>query len=169
MQTRYIDLDTPLFTRYLLEGSIDGEKWFVLADKRNAQTNLCHDFICFDTKVKARYIKVTGVEFPYGAAMAVSGLRVFGLGNNQKPEAVKAEAIRTDGMDAQLCCKKDDRATGYNARYGIAPNKLYSNWLVYEQYELKLPFFDAAQKEYYVCVDVFNENGVTEGEVVKMV
>lgn len=167
-QTRYIDLDTPLHTRYLLEGSLDGENWFVLADKREAQTNLCHDFICLEDKAKARYIKVTGAEFPYGAVMAVSGLRVFGLGSGPKPAAVTVEALRIGGMDALLRWPKEDSATGYNVRYGIAPTKLYSSWMVYGRCELELSFLDAAQPEYYVCVDAFNENGVTEGQAVKM-
>lgn len=167
-QTRYIDLDTPLFTRYLLEGSIDGEHWCVLADKRNAQTNLCHDFIFFEEKIEARYIRVTGVEFPYNSVMAISGLRVFGLGNGQKPNAVKPETKRTDGMDARITWEKEDIAMGYNVRYGIAPDKLYSSWMVYDECELNLTFLDAEQEEYYVCVDAFNENGVTEGEAVKI-
>lgn len=52
-------------------------------------------------------------------------------------------------------------------RYGIAPDKLYQSWLVYDADEVTLSTLMAGQ-DYYVCVDSFNENGITTGEIIKM-
>ena len=52
-------------------------------------------------------------------------------------------------------------------RYGIAPNKLYQSWLVYDADEVTLSTLMAGQT-YYVCVDSFNENGITTGKIIKM-
>ena len=168
-QTRYIDMDKGLRTRYLLEGSADGESWFVLADKTEAETNLCHDYLLFENGMQLRYVKVTGYEFPYGAAMAISGLRVFGNGDGSLPGKARATAQRlAGGMDAHIRWEAPPEAQGCNVRYGIAPGKLYSSWLVYGAQELALPFLDAEQPAYYVCVDAFNESGITPGDVIEV-
>ena len=51
--------------------------------------------------------------------------------------------------------------------YGIAPDKLYQSWLVYDADEVMLSTLMAGQT-YYVCVDSFNENGITTGKIIKM-
>ena len=42
------------------------------------------------------------------------------------------------------------------------------SWLVYGAEEVKLTTLIKGQ-EYYVCVDSFNENGITPGEIIKVV
>lgn len=159
---RYIDPDPTLRTRYLLEGSADGSEWFVLSDKRSAETNLPHDYLELDG-VKLRYVRVTAEKLPYDEPFALSGLRVFGLGNCAAPEAVAAfDASRQDAMTAKLSWKASDRAIGYNIRYGISPDKLYSSHMVYGQTEVLLTMLNAGQN-YYAAVDAFGEGGVTEG------
>lgn len=56
-------------------------------------------------------------------------------------------------------------AQGCNIRYGIAPDKLYQSWLVYGVKELDLSTLMAGQ-DYYLRVDSFNENGITEGSLL---
>ena len=164
---RYIDPDPTLRTRYLLEGSADGSAWFSLADKLGAETNLPHDYIELDG-LKLRYVRVTAEKLPYDEPFALSGLRVFGLGNEPAPEAVKAfDVERPDALTAKLSWKAVDRATGYNVRYGIAPDKLYSSHMVYGQTEVLLTMLNAGQS-YYAAVDAFGEGGVTEGECLPL-
>ena len=164
---RYIDPDPTLRTRYLLEGSADGSTWFSLADKLGAETNLPHDYIELDG-LKLRYVRVTAEKLPYDEPFALSGLRVFGLGNEPAPEAVKAfDVERPDALTAKLSWKAVDRATGYNVRYGIAPDKLYSSHMVCGQAEVLLTMLNAGQT-YYAAVDAFGEGGVTEGECLPL-
>ena len=159
---RYIDPDPTLRTRYLLEGSADGSDWFVLTDKRSAESNLPHDYLELDG-VKLRYVRVTAEKLPYDEPFALSGLRVFGRGNCAAPEAVTAfDASRPDAMTAKLSWKAADRAIGYNVRYGISPDKLYSSHLVCGRTEVLLTMLNAGQS-CYAAVDAFGEGGVTEG------
>ena len=160
---RYIDPDPTLRTRFLMEGSADGNEWFVLADKRSAETNLPHDYIEMDA-VKLRYVRVTVEKLPYDEPFALSGLRVFGLGNEEAPESVKEfDTVQHDAMTVKLRWKASDRAIGYNIRYGIAPDKLYNSHMVYGQTEVLLTTLNAGQT-YYAAVDSFGEGGVTEGK-----
>ena len=164
---RYIDPDKNLFTRWLLEGSADGKEWTVLADKRCADTNLPHDAVELDG-AKLRYIRVTAEKLPYDSFFALSGLRVFGYGNCDAPDPVgQAEVQRPDPMTAVLKWKPSGRATGYNVRYGIAPDKLYSSHMVNGTDEVTLTMLNAGTK-YYACIDAFGEGGVTEGTVTEL-
>ena len=164
---RYIDPDPTLRTRYLLEGSTDGRAWFVLADKRQAETNLPHDYLELDG-VKLRYLRVTAEKLPYDEPFALSGLRVFGFGGCDAPAPLKeAKAERTDAMTAHLYWEPSEGAIGYNIRYGIAPDKLYLSHMVYGQNEVLLTMLNAAQT-YYAAVDAFGEGGVTEGTVFRL-
>lgn len=45
--------------------------------------------------------------------------------------------------------------------WGIAPDKLYSSWMVYDENELFMRSLTTTQ-DYYFCVEAFNENGVAE-------
>ena len=177
IQLNFSDVEVPMLevdkalrsnvTRYLLEGSAEGSEWFSLADKRGAETNLPHDYIELDG-LKLRYVRVTAEKLPYDEPFALSGLRVFGLGNEPAPEAVKAfDVERPDALTAKLSWKAVDRATGYNVRYGIAPDKLYSSHMVYGQTEVLLTMLNAGQS-YYAAVDAFGEGGVTEGECLPL-
>ena len=70
-------------------------------------------------------------------------------------------------MDALVKWNPIENAQGYNVRYGIAPDKLYMSWLVYDANEVSLSTLIKGQ-DYYICVDSFNENGITAGEVLKL-
>lgn len=62
---------------------------------------------------------------------------------------------------------KADGAIGYNVRFGIAPDKLYSSYQVYGSEEAFITTLNAGEA-YYYSIDAYNENGVTEGVVHKM-
>ena len=59
-------------------------------------------------------------------------------------------------------------AQGYNVLWGIAPDKLYSSWMVYGNNELLMKSLTIDQ-DYYFCVEAFNENGVSLRSEVKHV
>ena len=165
--SRYIDTNAALKTRWLLEGSLDGAEWFTISDKSAADTDLSHDYLVVDG-MALRYLRITAVELPYDASFAVSGLRVFGQGEGAKPASVQQTSVQySDRMTARLQWPVADGAMGYDVKYGIAPDKLYSSYLVYEKSELLLTTLTKGQ-QYYVRIDSFNENGVTEGPVGKI-
>ena len=164
---RYIDPDPNIRTRWLLEGSEDGTVWTILMDKRDAESDLAHDYIPLDG-VKLRYLRVTAAELPYGGPFALSGLRVFGKGNCDAPDSVSTAAVtRPDAMTARLNWSASRRADGYNIRYGISPDKLYSSHMVCGQTVVLLTTLNAGQT-YYAAVDAFGEGGVTTGKIFKI-
>lgn len=167
---RYIAKSEKIYTRYLLEGSVDGKNWEILADKRTVNTDLSHDYLVFEDGKNIRYIRITVKELPYNQKFALSGLRVFGNGNDEKPSQVKnirAKKCADDVLCADVVWDKLENATGYNVRYGISPDKLYSSYLVYDENSVKITMLNR-NSEYYVAVDSFNESGITKGEAVKM-
>ena len=111
---------------------------------------------------------MTGGELPYGQVMRISGLRIFGNGSGEKCEAAQAKAERVGDLEAVVSWQPIENAQGCNVRYGIAPDKLYMSWMVYGTEEVKLTTLIKGQ-EYYVCVDSFNENGITPGQIIKVV
>src|SRR5690606_36785964 len=92
-----------------------------------------------------------------------SGLRVFGLGDGVAPWTVRRLSVTRDEdrRGATVTWDTQESAQGYKVRWGIAPDKLYSSWMVYEKGELELKGLTAGQP-YYVAIEAFNENGVSE-------
>ena len=165
--SRYIDSSKDLKTRYVLEGSLDKENWFMIEDASKAESLRCHPYILLNEEFEVRYLRVTSVELPYGEVFALSGLRVFGKGHGDLPESVRnIRAERTaDGMGCIIRFDEAKDARGYNIRFGVAENKLYSSYQVYEKNEVLLTTLNADQ-EYYLAVDSFNENGIRKGDTV---
>lgn len=165
---RYTDDGKKLHTRYILESSLDGENWQMIADESSTEEDRSHPYWILSEKFKIRYVRVTAVELPYHSRFALSSLRVFGLDDGEKPKAVTQLQIRQlDTMTAFLQWKQSPEAMGYNIRYGISADKLYTSYLVYEKQELLLTGLNAGQ-EYFVCIDAFNESGITEGVLYKL-
>ena len=165
---RYIDSGPELHTRWLLEGSEDGETWRVLCDKREADSDLAHDCVFFENAETLRYLRLSATELPYGKKVALSGLRVFGEAKGAAPTAVdKANVVRTDDTTAYLTWAASENAIGYNIRYGIAPDKLYASHLVYGESSVLLTLLNKGQ-EYFYAVDSFGEGGITKGSVHPM-
>jgi xylan 1,4-beta-xylosidase len=164
--SRAID-PAPHPTEWLLEVSTDGTTWTTVQDNRGTGIDAPHKFVTLEAGSLARFVRLTGGAMPYGGYFAVSGLRVFGIGNGTAPAAVSPTATRLEGRDAAISWAPVDGAQGYNVRYGIHPEKLYSSWMVYGDAELNLSSLNAGHA-YWVAVDSFNENGITVGGVIEV-
>lgn len=164
---RYIDIDHSLYTRYIVEGSLDEEDWFIVVNKSESIDNLPNDFIELQSLQKMRFIRVTAIELPYNERFAISGLRVFGKGNGIAPKPVEHASGKNiyDDQTAKISWEQIDDAIGYNIRYGIAPDKLYLSHMQYEKNEVVLGSFNS-HMNYYFTIDSFNESGITKGRTV---
>lgn len=160
-----------IFHKYVLEHSADGTNWETLADRSENDTDNTHQYIQLDDKVSTRFIRIKNLEVPDGH-FTLSGLRVFGKGNGEKPGKVtslKAERNPGDRRSVQLSWEKAEGAVGYNISFGTDEGKLYQNYMVYSDTAVTINSLNAGQ-EYYFSIESFNENGTTEGgEVVKTV
>lgn len=163
-QARYIE-EKELTTRYLLEGSLDGVEFFVIEDKRNAETDLSHDFLVREEGIQVRFLRISNMKVPYDQKPCISGLRVFGNMEGKPPVQAEYTAIRTSGIDMEIEIKDDGKtdAQGYNILWGSAPDKLYHSCLTYEKKKRIGALVDG--RNYCVRVDAFQECGITEGEI----
>lgn len=159
---------SPMTHRYVLEVFNDGT-WMTVCDKRENTRDVPHDFVTMQTPTRARHIRIRCAHMPAGGKFAISGLRVFGMSQAQRPEAVKHVNVTREntGMQAQITWQADPSATGYNIQWGHAPHKLYHSFMVYDQNDLELRALDQ-DKCYWLRIDAFNEGGVTEGVVLEM-
>lgn len=153
-------------TRWVLEGSCDGITYFVIEDKSKAKTDLSHDFIVREEGVKARYLRLTIIELPYNQTPCVSGLRVFGKVEGTLPTATSDVQIELVGdLDMTVSWKSD--AISHNILWGYEPDKLYHSYMVFGKKEQKIGALVKGEP-LYVRVDSFNEVGITEGQVIKV-
>ena len=165
-QARYIE-EAETRTRWKLWASLDGESWSVLADKTSADTDLSHDLQVFEEGIRARCIKLTAMEVPYGQAPCVSGLRVFGLGEGSAPKAADFTAVRSSDLDMEVLIEPQADTVGFNILFGSSPEKLYHSYMVFESGTKRVGALIKG-REYYLRVDAFNECGITEGKTVKL-
>lgn len=153
--------------RYLVEASVDGVHWQVLADYRNSFRDAPHNYIELDRPAEARFIRYRHHYVP-GKNLAMGDIRVFGLGRGKKPTAVKGFAVArdTDERNARISWQPVKGTQGYNVLWGVAPDKLYSSWMVYGDNSLDLHSLTVGQK-YYFAVEAFNENGISQRVFLK--
>ena len=165
-QARYIE-EKDYTTQWKLEGSTDGERWFDIEDKSDAVTDLSHDLIVREEGFAARYLRLTDMAVPYGQNPCVSGLRVFGLGDSAKPETPTFTAARMGDLDMLVQIKEQTDTLGYNILFGSAPEKLYHSDMVFAAGSHRIGALIHG-RDYFVRVDAFNENGITEGVCIKL-
>jgi hypothetical protein len=165
---RYIDREHhPL--RWLLEGSLDGEGWFVVEDKCETESDLPHDLIVREAGITLRFLRLTVTAVPYGVAPCVSGLRVFGMGNSKKPPRPIVRAERLGELDFLVSAEESDGTTGFNILWGHRQDKLYHSYLcIGKKLDKKRIGAIIKGKTLFMRVDAFNENGITHGEVIRL-
>ncbi len=170
VQINYADQDAEflgkssgVFHQYKLLYSLDGKKWSMLADKSKNKTDVPHDYVELEKPVQARFIKLENVHMPTGK-FALSGLRVFGNGNDAKPAPVNDFVVlrtKKDPRSAYIKWRATDDAYAYNLYYGTDPDKLYTSIMIYSNNEYWMKEMDL-KKDYYFSIEAINENGVSE-------
>jgi hypothetical protein len=154
--------------RYIIKGSEDGNNWQVIVNRADSYRDTPNDYVELSAPTRLRYIRYENVQVPT-PHLAISGLRVFGIGEGKKPKTPGNFRVerQTDRRDALISWSPSEGSQGYNVLWGIAPDKLYSSWLVYGDTQLELKSLNVDQS-YYFTVEAFGENGVSSrGKVVK--
>ena len=150
-----------LYHRYVIEGSVDGKSWITLVDRKNNFRDVPNDYAELGIPQTVRYIRYQNIHVPT-PNLAISGLRIFGIGPGKLPQTVKNFSVnrKIDRRDAMIAWDKQSNAQGYNVLWGIAPDKLYNSWMVYDINSLDLKSLSTDQI-YYFSIEAFNENGVS--------
>ncbi|MBI9064435.1 MAG: discoidin domain-containing protein, partial [Marinilabiliaceae bacterium] len=162
--------DASIYHQYLIEVSNDSEQWETIIDKTDNRTDCPHDYLQLPQKISARYVRLINKKIPDGN-FALSGFRVFGKAPGKKTGGIDDFNIvrkTDDPRVVTLHWKRIPNATGYNIRYGHDIDKLYHNYMVYNDTSLVIRSLDK-DKNYYFAVDVFNETDIAKSKVVKLV
>ena len=115
----------------------------------------------------ARYLRLSNMAVPYGQNPCVSGLRVFGLGEGDKPAQARFYAERIEDLDMLVSVADQEDALGWNILFGSSPEKLYHSYMVFAPGPRRIGALIKG-RDYYVRVDAFNESGITEGVCAKL-
>lgn len=151
-----------LYHQYTISGSLDGKEWKVMVDRSENTRDVPNDYVELPVPQKVRYIRYNNIHVPT-PHLSLSDLRVFGNGEGKAPKPIKEFSVvrKTDKRDAEINWSPQKNSTGYNVLWGIAPDKLYSSWMVYGENSLELKSLNTDQT-YYFAIEAFNENGVSE-------
>ena len=169
LQLNFHDHEAGIYTRtdglrhrFTIEASLDGRNWETIVDWSNSYKDAPNAYIPLSIPVKAKSVRYKNIEVP-GRNLAMSEIRVFGLGDGAKPSKVKDFVVerQEDRRDASFSWKPVKGAQGYNIRWGIAPDKLYHSWLIYGDTEHFMRSFDRGTS-YYISIEAFNENGISQ-------
>jgi hypothetical protein len=175
-QLNFHDHESGIYTRvdglrhrFTIEVSDDGKNWQTVVDRSNSYKDAPNAYIVLNQPVHGKYVRYKNLEVP-GPNLALSEIRVFGIGDGKKPDRVKNFKVKreADRRDAAFSWSPAKDAQGYNIRWGIAPDKLYQSWLIYDVNEHFMLCLDRGTS-YYFTIEAFNENGISEQtEIIKV-
>ncbi|MDX1642322.1 MAG: family 43 glycosylhydrolase [Balneolaceae bacterium] len=146
------------FQSYAVEVSNDNQNWTMLLDKSNVTQDLRHDYTELTEPVKARYVKLTNVFTHDEGKFAVTDFRIFG--NPDEATFTKVEDLKIvrnphDPREVSLLWNPVEDADGYVVRYGIEPDKLYNNYMLYDEYSISIHSLNK-NEEYHFEVEAFD-------------
>ncbi|WP_394990375.1 family 43 glycosylhydrolase [Emticicia sp.] len=158
-----------VYIQFKVYTSINNKTWTVVADNTNEKRDRPNAYEELAKPVKARYVKFENIHVPM-PNLAISDIRIFGNGFEKTPEMPQNLSVtrQKDDRNADISWQKVPNAVGYNILWGIAPDKLYQTYQVWNDATstLELRALTVGQK-YYFAIESFNENGVSKvSEVV---
>ena len=158
-----------IYHRYIIDCSADNQSWKTLVDKSENQDDRSHAYFQLPEKVTCRYLKIKNIEVPDGN-FAISGFRVFGLGNGKTPDAVNDISLdrKDDRRSITLSWSLSENADGYNICYGSEKGKLYHTYQVNTDTSVTINSLNT-NLSYYFTIESFNENGVSKSEITEYV
>jgi hypothetical protein len=154
--------------QYVIEVSPDGSKWEKILDRSGNHGDSPHDYAQLEQPVKARYARLVNVHCPAGTLFSVSGFRIFGSGLGRPPAAVMTVAVRPNPADARKATVSWTPGKGaefYIVRYGIAPDRMFNNYQIYQGTTANINALNR-NTSYYFTVDAVNGSGVTETRTI---
>ena len=146
------------YQSYTVQVSMDNKNWSMLIDKSDNPRDLRHDYTELSEPVSARYVKLTNVFTHDEGKFSVKDLRIFGNPDSARFTEVREVMVARDledPRDVTLTWQPVEGADGYVVYYGITPEKLYNNYMVYDGYTLTIHSLNR-DEEYYFKVEAFD-------------
>lgn len=145
------------YQSFIVEVSNDNSTWNKIIDKSNNTADDRHDYTELPEAVNARYVKVTNVFTHDNSKFSIQELRVFGNPDQAKFTEVNDVFVARnpeDRRDATITWKPVEGADGYVVRYGIEADKLYNNYIVYDNHTITIHSLNV-KPEYHFKVEAF--------------
>jgi hypothetical protein len=149
-----------LYEQYVVESSLDRKKWTILKDRSQDKIDTPNDYVELPQAVEGRYVRFKSLHVPT-PYLAISEFRIFGnvVGGLPAPVSGATVVREDDRRNALVTWDLQRGSQGYNVRWGIAPDKLYSSWMVYGRNSVSIRSLNVGQK-YYFAVEAFDVHGV---------
>jgi len=149
-----------LYEQYIVESSLDRKTWTILKDRSHDKLDTPNDYVELPKAVNGRYVRFKSLHVPT-PYLALSEFRVFGNVSGVPPSVVTGVTVarNDDRRNALVTWGMQPASQGYNVRWGIAPDKLYSSWMVYGRNSVSIRSLNTDQK-YYFSVEAFDVHGI---------
>jgi hypothetical protein len=150
-----------VYIQYLIHTSRDSIDWTLLIDKSDNDKDVPHDYIQLAEPDTARYVKLTNVFTPGEGLFCVRDLRIFGNPDSATFTPVEDftvtldPAYPDDERNRLVTWEPVEGSDGYIVRYGIAPDKLYNHYMVYDADSVYIHSLNKGV-EYYFSVEAFD-------------
>lgn len=162
-QSNIYDNDERVYLQFKMYASRDGKKWQILYDNTDKKEDRPNAYIELEKSVDARYLKFENWYVPT-PNLALSDVRIFGNSMDKLPEAPAKFTVKRqqDQRNADVHWQGVKGSTGYNIRWGIAPNKLYQTYQVWADQPTHLEVRALTKGQtYFFAIETFNEQGVS--------
>jgi xylan 1,4-beta-xylosidase len=146
-----------VYGQYSIEISNDSINWTMLIDKRTNMKDAPHDYIELEFPVEARFLKLNNFKVAGDGKFCVRDLRIFGNPQDFKLTEIKDFSVFRDPNDrrnAKISWPYSTDFTGYIIKYGIEPEKLYNNYVVYDTNSFNIHSLNN-EAEYYFMIEGF--------------
>jgi len=140
-----------------------GQTWQTSLDRRDRQQDSPHDYTQLAAAVTARYVRLVNVHTPDNGLFSISDLRLFGHAPGNPPDQVPdvvAARNPDDPRRVHLTWQPADNADFYIIRYGLAPDRLFNNYQVYQTNDFDINSLNLGTS-YYFTVTAANGTGLS--------
>lgn len=156
--------DSGVYSQFRLYVSRNGKNWTKVSDLSNEKIDRVDAYIPLKKPAVGRYVKFVNIHVG-STNLAICALRVFGNKPGKLPETPKFFTVRrhADQRDATISWKSVPTAVGYNILWGIAKNKLYETYQVFNDNRNRLDIRSLDVRQgYYFSIEAFNDVGVSK-------
>lgn len=155
--------DSTVYTRFRMQGSVDGSAWFILSDLSAETRDRPNAYLELERPARARFVRYEHLHV--GAPhLAISDVRVFGFSPAARPPTPATLDVRRDQdpRNAFVRWRDVEGAVGYNILWGIREDALYQTYQVFADQPSKLEIRAlTAGQSYCFAIEAFGEGGVS--------
>lgn len=157
-QTYRHDKKIPVY-QYVVEGSLDGNNWQMLADRSQNIKDQIYELVVLDKKMRARFIRVRNTTVFSVGKFSIADMRLFGKAKGEAPQVVSGFTVERNKDRRRMTFSWDGQsvAEGYVIRWGVSPECINNAVMIYGN-EAEFGFFDR-DVAYYLTIEAFNESG----------